>query len=254
MHGEDVPHGEREVRQEDERSVSRQSPGIFLRGRGGRGMAREQTQPTTTGRTGLRRPSVRGHGRAPDASHGRAVQRRVDERERVWGCCWTPCGRSFAARVFIRGAPRALAAAHFRSTWRSSLGRSVVSAPLTPHGTRCRSSQPPGRASSRPGTHQSIARRARPPRCTRPRAPSTRASPRARPRPRPPRRRRRRGDRRRGASPRPPVRSSARAAASAAAPRALPLSLPQTSSPARAPVRPSGPRCTPSSTAWAFVR
>ena len=27
MHGKDVPHGEREVRQEDERSVSRQSPG-----------------------------------------------------------------------------------------------------------------------------------------------------------------------------------------------------------------------------------
>ena len=86
MHGEDVPHGEREVRQEDERTVSRQSPGIFLRGRGGRGMGRKQTQPTTTGRTGLRRPSVRGHGRAPDASRRRAVQRRVDERERVWGC------------------------------------------------------------------------------------------------------------------------------------------------------------------------
>lgn len=170
--------------------------------------------------------------------------------------CGAAVGHRAVARSrheFLFEARRALSISS-RSTWRSSLARSVVYAPLTPHGARRRSSQPPGRASSRPGTHQSIARRARPPRCTRPRAPSTRASPRARPRPRPPRRRRRRGDRRRGASPRPPVRSSARAAASAAAPRALPLSLPQTSSPARAPVRPSGPRCTPSSTAWAFVR
>ena len=160
-------------------------------------------------------------------------------------------------RSLVRGtsssARRALVSINPAPPLRSSLARSVVYAPLTPHGARRRSSPPPGRASSRPGTHQSIARRARPPRCTRPRAPSTRTSSRACPRPRPPRRRRRRGDRRRGASPRP-VRSSARAAAPAAAPRALPLSLPRTSSPARAPVRPSGPSCTPSSTAWASVR
>ena len=165
----------------------------------------------------------------------------------------TSRGRSFAARVCYAdenlGAPRAKIrrACHLGDSLSS---RSVVRA--SSHSTRRPSSLPsPRRSSFRPGTHRPIARRARPPRCTRPRASSPRTSPRARPRPRPPRRRRRRGDRR-PAPRRAPAFFGSRGGVGGGA----------ASSPSH--VRGRRPRpgrgfaqvaeCTPSSTAWASAR